>query len=73
MVKSKEKKKCEECEEEDSIHYCVECEEYLCNTCSTILHSLKKRKDHKIKEEEREEEGGGKEEEEEKENLFIKK
>eukprot|EP01080_Neovahlkampfia_damariscottae_P001898 gene1898-1039_t len=58
-------KKCEECEE-DSIHYCVECSEHLCHSCSTILHSLKKRKEHHFEKEEEEEE------KEKKENIYIK-
>jgi hypothetical protein len=39
---------CNECGEEQSTHFCVECNVQLCKSCSGVIHSLKKRKDHHI-------------------------
>jgi hypothetical protein len=46
-----EKQICQECEEEQSVHYCLECDEKLCESCSKILHSFKKRQNHHFEEE----------------------
>mmetsp|Transcript_32892 Transcript_32892/g.29776 ORF Transcript_32892/g.29776 Transcript_32892/m.29776 type:complete len:124 (-) Transcript_32892:2710-3081(-) len=37
---------CEECEEEITSFYCVNCEEYLCTQCDKNLHKKAKRAEH---------------------------
>lgn len=43
-----EPSQCNECGEQTSTQYCVECNVQLCKECCGVIHSLKKRKDHKI-------------------------